>query len=66
VSTLQEIQDAVRKLAPEELSVFRRWFAEYDAEMWDRQAEADVASGTLDDVASEALEELAKDQTPGL
>ncbi len=63
VTTLEETQDAVRKLAPSELSAFRRWFAEFDAERWDRQAEADAADGKLDEVASEALEELAKGRT---
>ena len=34
---VEEIERAVRKLSPEELAAFRAWFAEFDAEVWDRQ-----------------------------
>ena len=29
--------------------VFRVWFAEFDAEVWDRQFEEDVAAGRLNE-----------------
>lgn len=45
---LKEIIDAVRKLPPQEIEVFRQWFAEFDAANWDRQIEQDVAAGRLD------------------
>jgi len=31
MSTLQEAEQVVRQLSPEELSAFRKWFAEFDA-----------------------------------
>lgn len=34
--TLGEIEQAVRQLSSEDLSAFRTWFAEFDAELWDR------------------------------
>ncbi len=58
MSTVQEIQDAVRHLSTEDLAAFRKWFAEFDADLWDRQLEADVAAGRLDKLADEALQDL--------
>jgi hypothetical protein len=58
MSTIKDIETAVGKLSPEELSAFRRWFFEFDAEVWDRQFEADVRAGRLDGLADEALREL--------
>lgn len=58
MSTVQEIETAVRKLSREELSAFRSWFVEFDAEAWDRQFEDDVAAGRLDALADEALSDL--------
>jgi len=45
-------------LSKEELSEFRAWFGEFDAEAWDRQLEEDVAAGRLDFLAEEALHDL--------
>jgi hypothetical protein len=58
VSTLNEIEQAVSQLSPEDLAAFRAWFAEFDAELWDRQFEEDVNTGRLDDLAAKALKHL--------
>lgn len=58
MSTIQEIQTAVIKLSPEELSAFRSWFAEFDAKAWDQEFEQDVAAGRLEALAEEALRDL--------
>lgn len=58
MSTVQEIQEAVSQLPTEDLAAFRQWFAEFDAALWDRQLEADVAAGRLDQLAEEALRDL--------
>jgi uncharacterized protein YfaT (DUF1175 family) len=58
MSTIAEIEDAVRRLSPEDLAAFREWFVQLDAEAWDRQIEEDVAAGRLDALAEEALEDL--------
>ena len=55
MSTIQEIEDAIRQLPDDELAALRAWFAEFDAEAWDRQFERDVAEGRLDALAEEAL-----------
>ncbi|HMD85172.1 MAG TPA: hypothetical protein VKO18_10800 [Terriglobia bacterium] len=58
MSTIAEIEDAVRRLSPEDLAAFREWFVQLDAEAWDRQIEEDAAAGRLDSLAEEALEDL--------
>jgi len=58
MSTIEQIEDAVRRLSPAELAEFRNWFAEFDAALWDRQIEQDVAAGRLDSLAEEALRDL--------
>lgn len=58
MSTVQEIEAAVSKLSQQELVDFRAWFADFDAEAWDKQFEADVQAGRLDALADEALADL--------
>jgi hypothetical protein len=54
MSTIQELEKTVRQLSAEDLAAFRAWFAEFDAEQWDRQFEADVSAGRLDGLIEEA------------
>jgi hypothetical protein len=58
MSSLQEIETAISQLSTDELAAFRVWFAEFDAEIWDRQFEEDVASGRLNKLADRALQHL--------
>jgi hypothetical protein len=58
MSSIQEIEQAIRQLSPEDLSAFRAWFIEFDARLWDRQLENDIAVGQLDKLAAEALLDL--------
>jgi hypothetical protein len=58
MSNLQEIERSVSQLSAEELAAFRVWFAEFDAEIWDRQFEKDVKDGRLDTLAEKALQHL--------
>jgi hypothetical protein len=48
MSKIESIEQQIEKLSPEELATFRRWYAAFDAEVWDRQFEADVKAGKLD------------------
>ena len=47
MSTLVEIQEAVRALREEEFDAFSSWFNQYEEERWDRQIEQDQKSGPL-------------------
>ncbi|WP_041933777.1 hypothetical protein [Gloeothece verrucosa] len=58
MKTLQEIEEAVSQLSPEDLAAFRNWFAQFDAVAWDKQFEEDVAAGRLDELAKKALKNL--------
>ncbi|MEM1012334.1 MAG: hypothetical protein AAGI46_08940 [Planctomycetota bacterium] len=58
MSTLAEVQEAIRRMPPEEVAAFRRWWEERDADAWDEQIERDVADGKLDAFADAALEEM--------
>ena len=53
MSSVQEIEQAIRGLEPKDLAELREWFATFDAEIWDRQMEQDVAAGRLDWLAAE-------------
>ena len=55
MSELEDIEQRIRKLSPEELAKFRAWFIEFDHLLWDRQIEADSKAGKLDKLAAEAL-----------
>ena len=58
MSNLQEIETAISQLSSDELTAFRTWFEEFDAEMWDRQFEEDVTAGRLNGLAERALQHL--------
>jgi hypothetical protein len=52
---VEQITGAVKRLPKKDLARFRKWFADYDAALWDRQLEQDAAAGRLDALAREAL-----------
>lgn len=58
MKNLKEIQLAISQLSEEELASFRTWFASFDATIWDKQFEANVAVGKLDTLAKKALQHL--------
>jgi hypothetical protein len=53
--TVQDLENEVTRLSREDLSRFRAWFDQYDAQIWDRQFEADANSGKLDELANHAI-----------
>lgn len=55
MTNVEKLEREIAELSPEELTVFRRWFAEFDAAVWDAQLEADARSGALDGLAEEAI-----------
>jgi hypothetical protein len=55
VGAIEKLELLVKNLSPEELALFRRWFAEFDAQTWDRQIEADSAAGKLDRLIEESM-----------
>lgn len=57
MSEVEQIENRIKNLPPEELVKLRAWFAEFDAQEWDRQIEADSAAGKLDRFIEESLAE---------
>ena len=54
---IQELEQAVIQLPPKELARFRKWFEEFDAQIWDKQWKTDAESGKLDKIAEQASNE---------
>ena len=66
MSRLEQLEADVRNLSPEELRDFRAWFAQHDAELWDRQFEADAASGRFDALVERGLRDHANGRSTKL
>jgi hypothetical protein len=64
--TVEEIKQAISALPPEELHELRDWYEQFDAQLWDRQIEADVVAGRLDDLAEAAIRAFRKGETTEL
>jgi hypothetical protein len=58
MSTVEQIEAAILKLSPQELSQLADWVLDLDEQRWDEQIERDVAAGKLDFLAQEALTEF--------
>lgn len=57
MTKVEKLEREVAALSEGELAEFRRWYAEFDAAVWDRRVEADARAGALDGLADEALAE---------
>ncbi len=66
MSKIEVLERQIEKLSPNELTEFRQWFVEFDAQVWDRQFEADVKAGKLDALADRALRQHAAGQSTDL
>ena len=54
MTCVADITGAVKRLPKKDLARFRKWFAEYDAAVWDQQIESDADAGKLEAVIREA------------
>lgn len=54
MTTIKEIEDAVRALADEEFAELASWFDEYEEHRWNRQLERDQEGGSLRDLMEKA------------
>ena len=52
---VEQLQEQIDKISTEDLAKFRAWFAQFDADKWDREFEADARAGKLDELAEHAL-----------
>ena len=54
MTKIEKIAQAILELTPQEQSRFRKWYAEYDARMFDEKLERDAKAGKLDKLAERA------------
>jgi hypothetical protein len=54
MTKIEDIEEAVERLSPEELAKFRAWFEEFDARLFDERIDRDAKAGKLDKVMAEA------------
>ena len=55
MTKLEKIEQDIASLTPGEVAKLARWFAEFQADLWDKQIEADAKVGRLDRLADQAL-----------
>jgi hypothetical protein len=53
--SIEDLENAVAKLAPDQLAKFRDWFEAFDAARFDGKIERDAAAGKLDSLAEQSL-----------
>lgn len=57
MSTVAEIENAIKKLTPEEIRAVADWLDEFREQLWDRQIEADAKAGKLDKLMEETKQD---------
>ena len=60
IMTIEDLEKAVIKLAPDELTKFRAWFEAFDAARFDQKIERDAKAGKLDAITDRALADFRK------
>ena len=55
MTKLEQSEKSVAELSPEELKALAAWFEALQADLWDKQIEADAKAGRLDKLAEQAL-----------
>lgn len=63
MTKLEQIEKIVTELDKYEFEAFSAWFEALQAERWDRQVEADVASDKLDHLAEKAFADFRAGKT---
>ena len=58
--TIEDLENAVAKLAPDQFAKFREWFDAFDAARFDSKIERDAKAGKLDRLAEQALADFDK------
>ena len=66
MTSVEDIKQAITQLPPEALHELRAWYEQFDAQLWDKPIEADVATGRLNDLAEEALQAVRNNQATEL
>lgn len=60
MTQLQDIEDAIERLPPEQFRELAEWLRERDQQLWDDQLDRDAESGKLDFLFAEADQSRTK------
>jgi len=63
MGAVEKLELLIESLFPEELAKFREWFADFDAQIWDRQIETDAAAGKLDRLIEDSMADHRKNKS---
>ena len=63
MGAVEKLDLLIKSLSPEELAQFREWFADFDAQIWDRQIQSDAAAGKLDRLIDESMADHRANKT---
>jgi len=63
MTTVQEIEHAIEQLPSDQFCQVHDWIVQRDWEKWDAQIERDCASGKLDFLVDEALQDAKSGNT---
>lgn len=66
MTTLPEIEAAIKQLPEDDVRQLSVWLQEYLDEMWDRQIEADLVLGKLDKLIAKAEADIAANRVRAL
>jgi hypothetical protein len=58
--TVTEIESAIEKLPPNEVSKLSRWLEEFEARSWDKQIKRDLQNDNLRSLIEEAEKDFAE------
>ena len=59
MTKLEQIEQAIAALPHDDIIALADWFAEFHADLWDKQIAADAEAGKLDKFAAKAKAEIA-------
>lgn len=66
MTTLPEIEAAIKQLSEGDVRQLSAWLQEYLDEMWDMEIEADLVSGKLDKLIAKAEADIAANKVRSL
>ncbi len=55
MTKLEQIEQAIAALPHDDIVALADWFAEFHADLWDKEIATDAKAGRLDKLAAEAL-----------
>ena len=56
--SVEDIENAIANLPPDQYAQFRSWFEAFEADRFDRKIERDAQAGKLDRLADAAIDDL--------